>query len=221
MNKKRPVGRPSSTAASGHAAIIEAVYVLLDSMSVRDLTMEAVARRAGVGKPTLYKWWGSKAELVMAMLEERMVPDLTSPTSPDLETSIRIKARRLVDIGRGYFGRVLCGLIAEGQSDLTILERLRTTYIMPRRAETISDIQSAQEIGQFPLGVDPERIVDFVFGSIYFALLTGTHVLDHSYADALVDTAFSQIVGGDTITTTTLLAAEDQTTQGKAAAEPE
>lgn len=51
---------------------MDAVYALLQERSVRDLTMEAVARRAGVGKPTLYKWWPSKAALVFAMFHERL-----------------------------------------------------------------------------------------------------------------------------------------------------
>lgn len=193
--EKRPVGRPHSTAASAHGAIMAAVRSLLETTSVRDLTIEAVARTAGVGKPTLYKWWGSKADLVMAMLNELMVPDLVAPTSDDLETSIRIKAHRLVDIGNGFFGRVLCGLIAEGQSDPAVLAKLRADYIMPRRAETAQDIRRAQARGRFPATIDPERIVDFVFGSLYFAMLTGTHALDHAYADALVDTVFRPITG--------------------------
>ncbi len=221
MIEKRPVGRPPSTAASGHAAIIEAVHALLETISVRDLTMEAVARRAGVGKPTLYRWWESKAELVMAMLEERMVPDLTSPTSADLETSIRIKAHRLIEIGNGYYGRVLCGLIAEGQNDPAILARLRTNYIMPRRAETARDIRRAQDRGCFPSQIDPDRIIDFVFGSIYFALLTGTHRLDHGYADALVDTVFRHIAGDDRAATGTPPAADYRADPGAGATEPD
>ena len=49
---------------------MDAVYSLLQKKSVRDLTMEEVAKRAKVGKPTLYKWWSTKAALVLAMLCE-------------------------------------------------------------------------------------------------------------------------------------------------------
>ena len=48
-------GRPPSEMAASHAVIMNAVYALLQEKSVRDLTIEAVAKRAGVGKPTLYK----------------------------------------------------------------------------------------------------------------------------------------------------------------------
>ena len=59
METKSPArtrtGRPPAAAAESHAAIMDAVYALLQEGPARDLTMEAVARRAGVGKPTLYK----------------------------------------------------------------------------------------------------------------------------------------------------------------------
>jgi len=72
-------GRPPSAMAASHAVIMDAVYALLAEKSVRDLTIEAVAKRAGVGKPTLYKW-PTKATLVLAMLCERMAPKLEKPT---------------------------------------------------------------------------------------------------------------------------------------------
>jgi len=61
------IGRPRSEAAVSHAAIMDAVYGLLKEKPARDLTMDAVAKRAGVGKPTLYKWWPSKAAHIIAL----------------------------------------------------------------------------------------------------------------------------------------------------------
>src|SRR5262249_28080784 len=68
----RTKGRPPRKGATAHPAIMDAVYELLHEQSVRDLTMEAVAKRAKVGKPTLYKWWPTKAALVLAMFAERI-----------------------------------------------------------------------------------------------------------------------------------------------------
>src|SRR4029077_15109820 len=72
-------GRPPRQAAESHAAIMDAVYALLQEKSVRDLTMEEVAKRARVGKPTLRKWWPPKATLVLAILCDRMAPSLEKP----------------------------------------------------------------------------------------------------------------------------------------------
>src|ERR1700681_2081644 len=111
------IGRPRSEAAASHAAILDAVYELLQEKSARDLTMEAVAKRAGVGKPTLYKWWPTKATLVLAMLCERMAPKLEKPTVLTAEESLRLRVRRLIDAFSGPFGKIVAGLIAEAQSE--------------------------------------------------------------------------------------------------------
>ena len=62
--------------AASHDVIMDVVYALLQQKPVRDLTMESVAKQARVGKPTLYKWWPTKATLVLAMLCERMAPEI-------------------------------------------------------------------------------------------------------------------------------------------------
>src|SRR4029450_13375429 len=107
-------GRPPRQSAEAHAAIMDAVYHLLLTTSVRDLTMEEVAKRAKVGKPTLYKWWPTKAALVLAMLCERMAPNLEKPTALTADESLRFRVRRLIDAFNGPFGKVVGGVLAEG-----------------------------------------------------------------------------------------------------------
>ncbi len=189
---RRP-GRPPSAAANAHDAIMAAVHDLLQVQSVQDLTIEAIARHAGVGKPTLYKWWGSKADIVLAMVKERVEPALDPPTDLSLEASVQFKARRLVDAFNGFFGRVMTGLIAEAQHDADLRDRIKEAYILPRRAGTVADIRKAQTDGTFPPELDPEILVDQIFGSLYFHLLTGVRPLTHAYADELVETVFSRL----------------------------
>ena len=122
-------GRPPSEAAASHAAIMDAVYALLQEKSVRDLTMEEVARRAKVGKPTLYKWWPTKATLVLAMLCERMAPKLDLATDLTAEESLRFRVRRLIDAFNGPFGTIVAGLIAEGQSEPGILQQFFDRWV--------------------------------------------------------------------------------------------
>src|SRR3984885_15350281 len=107
----RRKGRAPRQTAASHAAMLDAVYALLQEKSVRDLTMEEVARRAKVGKPTLYKWWSTKATLVLAMLCERMAPNLAMPTVLTAEESLRLRVRRLIDAFNGPFGNIVAGLI--------------------------------------------------------------------------------------------------------------
>jgi len=104
-------GRPPSEMAASHSAIMDAVYTLLQEKSVRDLTIEEVAKRARVGKPTLYKWWPTKATLVLAMLCERMAPNLEKPTVLTAEESapsgkaVDRRLQRAVRQDRGWADR--------------------------------------------------------------------------------------------------------------------
>ena len=126
-------GRPRSEMAASYSAIMDAVYTLLQQKSVRDLTIEEVAKRASVGKPTLYKWWPTKATLVLAMLCERMAPNLEKPTILTAEESLRLRVRRLIDAFNGPFGKIVAGLIAESQSEPAIRQAFFDRWVSPRR----------------------------------------------------------------------------------------
>ena len=108
-----PIGRPRSEAAVSHAAIMDAVHGLLKEKPARDLTMDAVAKRAGVGKPTLYKWWPSKASLIMAMFHERFGAILEVPEAATAEEALRTRVKHLIAQCNGLFGKVIADLIAE------------------------------------------------------------------------------------------------------------
>jgi AcrR family transcriptional regulator len=62
--------------ADSHNAIIEATAELLATDGYVNFTIENVAAKAGVGKQTIYRWWGSKAELVLEVLRDRLLPEV-------------------------------------------------------------------------------------------------------------------------------------------------
>jgi AcrR family transcriptional regulator len=191
MKKTGPVavrkGRPPSEMAASHAVIMDAVYALLQVKSVRDLTMEAVAKRAGVGKPTLYKWWPTKATLVLAMLCERMAPKLEKPTVLTAEESLRFRARSLIKAFNGPFGRIVAGLIAEGQSEPAVLQEFFDRWISPRRNATITDLQRGKDAGELRSETEPELLNDAIFGAIYYRMLLRSGPLTTRFGEDLVE----------------------------------
>jgi AcrR family transcriptional regulator len=180
-------GRPRSEAATSHAAIMDAVYALLQKQSVRDVTMEAVAKRAGVGKPTLYKWWPTKATLVLAMLCERMAPNLEKPVGLTAEESLRLRVRRLIDAFNGPFGPIVAGLVAEGQSEPAIRQAFFDRWVSPRRTATIADLQRAKDTGELRGKTEPELLNDSIFGAIYYRLLLRSGPLTRRFGEELVE----------------------------------
>lgn len=191
-------GRPPAENAASHVAIMDAVYALLQEKSVRDLSMEEIARRAGVGKPTLYKWWPSKSALVMAMFHERIARKREVSSVKTAEDSIRSKVRRLIREFNGLFGKVMGELIAEGQSDPEILRDLREQHMLPRRAATIADIERGKLAGELPTDLEPELLIDAIFGALYFRFLLRLGPLTDSYGQELVDQVFRGLNAGRT-----------------------
>jgi AcrR family transcriptional regulator len=166
--------------------ILNAVFELLQETSVRDLTMEAIAKRAKVGKPTLYKWWPSKAALVFAVFHERVAVAADMPTSTTAEQAIRTKVRRLIHEFNGLFGKVMADLIAEGQSEPDILSELVDQHINARRTATAAEIEEGKRNGEFDASVDAQLLIDAIFGPLYFRHLLRHAPLTQAYGDALV-----------------------------------
>src|SRR5690606_30249477 len=65
-------GRPRSEAA--RRAILDATFDKLTHTNVRDLSIEAIASAAGVGRATIYRWWPNKAALMVDAVTERHLP---------------------------------------------------------------------------------------------------------------------------------------------------
>jgi AcrR family transcriptional regulator len=168
---------------------MDAVYALLGEKSARDLTMEAVAKRAGVGKPTLYKWWPSKAALILAMFHERIDNQSSPSPSGTAEQIMRATVRRLICSFNGLFGKVMADLIAEGQSEPDILKQLYEQHMRPRREAAIESLRQAIKAGEFTSEMHPELVIDSVIGIIYFRMLLKFEPLTEEYGDQLIDQA--------------------------------
>jgi AcrR family transcriptional regulator len=191
--KQRRRGRPPADAATAHDAILDAVYELLQKQSVRDLTIEAVAQRAGVGKPTIYRWWPSKAALVMDMFEERVATQFRMSDGATADATIRRSVRVLIRLLNGFFGKVSAEIIAEGQSEPDVLREYRERYVLKRRAFSHDVIQRAKASGEFRDDVDPHLLIDMIYAPIYYRLLVRHEKLDKSFGDALVDRVMASV----------------------------
>jgi len=168
---------------------MDAVYELLEEKSARDLTMEAVAKRANVGKPTLYKWWPTKAALIMAMFHERLDRPSEFPVTVTAEEALRAKMQRLVHVVNGFFGKVVRELIAEGQSDPEILREFYEQHASLRRAAAVADVERGKASGEFSADTNAELLVDAIVAPVYYRLLLRFAPLTEKYGNDLIDQA--------------------------------
>jgi AcrR family transcriptional regulator len=153
--------------------------------------MEAVAKRAKVGKPTLYKWWPTKAALVLAMFAERIaIARPVAAQGSTAEDAIRNAAVALVRAFKALPGKIVAELIAEGQSEPEVLRSLFDQQIRARRAAIAAQIERGKEDGELHPDADTDLLVDTVFGAIFYRLLFRSAPLNERFADELVHQVF-------------------------------
>ena len=179
----RRIGRPRSE--ESRKAILEATWELLKTTSLRDTSIEAIARKSGVGKTTIYRWWPSKVAVVMDAFVENVLAATPFPEDVSATEAITQQMASLVQAFSGEYGRIVAQIIAEGQADPEALASYRDRFIYSRRAAAKTIIQKGIENGEFDPELDAEMAIDILYGSIYFRLLVGHLPLDQHFAEEL------------------------------------
>ncbi|WP_404786925.1 TetR/AcrR family transcriptional regulator [Altericista sp. CCNU0014] len=177
------IGRPRSE--ESQAAILDATWELLKTTSLRDLSIEAIARASGVGKTTIYRWWPNKAEVVMDAFIAKLSPEIQFPQSVSATEAIAQQMTLLVKAFSGEYGRIVAQIIAEGHACPEALTSYRDRFLYPRRAAAKAIIEQGIESGEFDPSLDPELAIDILYGAIYFRLLVGHLPLDRQFAEEL------------------------------------
>src|SRR5262249_5764883 len=150
------------------------------------LTIENVARHAGVGKQTIYRWWKSKAELVLEAYANHTASKLPMPDKgglrADLEWFFCGAFKRLTDIS----GPIMRGLMADAVYDSEFLAILREVLIAKRRAVLLQVLERGQARGELKSDADLDVMVDLMFGALWYRLLMQHAKLDSRFAKQLV-----------------------------------
>jgi AcrR family transcriptional regulator len=178
--------------ASSRAAILEATVALLEEVGYRGLTVEGVAQRAGVGKQTIYRWWGgSKAALVLEAFgdvgDRRVEPLDTGDVRADLLAVLA----PVFDLHAGSLrrGTALANktLMAEAQLDPGFHERYAALHAH-WRGPLATAVARGVERGELAPETDPGTVVDLLLGGAWYRLLLEHAPLDPAAAVVLVDT---------------------------------
>ncbi|TPM10053.1 TetR/AcrR family transcriptional regulator [Mesorhizobium sp. B2-3-11] len=151
-------------------AILEAAEAVLVEAGYAGFSIEAVARRARAGKPTIYRWWPSKAALLLEVYQRQKRVDV--PDTGGLEEDLVGFLTNLFSHWRETSsGSVFRSLIAEAQSDETAAEAL-ADYAGGRRAHTRQIIERANARGEIASDIDPAVVADLVASYAWRHLLT-------------------------------------------------
>ena len=199
-NKERPKakalgGRPRDELATDR--ILASALELAEESGFDALTTEGVAARAGVGKMTIYRRWPNVwAVVVDAILAEvtRVSPVVERATAREsLTVSMKLVAKSF----RGRHGRLFRPLIGRAQVDDMLRAAIDERWLTPRRELSRGIVRRGIERGELRPGLDPDVVIDALYGPLYHRLLLpygGTEVrLGDAYIDSLVDAVFGGI----------------------------
>jgi AcrR family transcriptional regulator len=168
-----------------HAAILAATLAQLTSVGYQRLTIERVAAEAGVGKATVYRWWPSKARLVVEALTSCSDFPPVEPTG-DLRSDVHALVTRAIDfIVNTPMGRTLPQLVDDFGEDPEARAQL-LQWLGPIHAGHLALLYSAAGRQEIPHNVDPVLILDIIAGTVLYrgVLSSGP---DTRFADQLTD----------------------------------
>jgi AcrR family transcriptional regulator len=180
-----PAGRPRSEAT--RRQILEAAISLLQDKSIQAISIEAIAREAGVSKATIYRWWESKASVVIDAFIEQHLVKTTLPRGMRPRDAIAHHFRSLVVQYSGWSGRLVAQIIAEGQSDPSILRVFRERFHYGRRAVVREMLEEWKNSGDISKNSNIEVLMDLIYGPVYMRLMIGHAPLDEPFAESHIN----------------------------------
>ncbi|WP_131740345.1 TetR/AcrR family transcriptional regulator [Actinomadura roseirufa] len=170
------------------ATITATVLAELAEHGYARLSMEAVARRAGVGKSALYRRWPAKRDMVVAALSERAVPLAEIEDTGSLRGDLLATLRAILAwLTTPPMAAVLPDLVAEAGRDEALAEAMRTMIGEPRRARGAATLRRAVDRGELSPGTDIELALDLVAAPLYWHLKVRHAALEPDYLESLAD----------------------------------
>jgi AcrR family transcriptional regulator len=189
QEKKPSRGRPRDPAT--RRRILAAAAKLLDEGGLGAVTMEAIAARAGVGRPTVYREWPNAHAVAMSAFLERDRTAATSRKSRSALAALRSGLRELAETLTTRAGRSTAMMIAAAQSDSELAKVFRTHFVMKSREEGRALLARATAEGDIRRNIHIEAALDLIYAPFYFRLLIGHASLTSRDTDAILDLALA------------------------------
>jgi len=187
----RSRGRPRDPAT--RKRILAAASQLLDEGGLSAVTMEAIAARAQVGKPTVYRECPNANAVAMSAFLERARRPAARARSRTALLALKRQLRELSEAFATRAGRSTVMMIAAAQNDSELAKVFRTHFVMKNREEGRTLLLRAMEEGDVRRGIDIEAALDLIYAPFYFRLLMGHAPLSTHDTDVILHLALKGI----------------------------
>jgi len=180
----RARGRPRDPDVD--ARVVCAARRLLAEKGYEALSFEAIAQATGVGKPTIYRRWPTKAHLAAEIATgdgAEGLPDIIA------EQGLAAQIRAIVAQAANFYGKpemkaAVLGVLANAQSDAGLRDQFNRLEDETRR-QMHAIVAKGQAAGLIHEGVDPDALFDTISGSVIFRFLLSEVPMPADYVDAI------------------------------------
>jgi AcrR family transcriptional regulator len=170
-------------------SILVAAFDLTGEVGYAGLTIEGIAARSGAGKQTIYRWWPSKADVLLDALAVKADLHVPVPDEGAYPADLRAFLAASFVLGRDQrVVHLLRGLMAQAQIDEEFGERFRASFLQSRRDALGIILDHAQARGDLPSYPSPGTVADIIFGVIWYRILATRQPVDQQLVDELVTT---------------------------------
>ena len=177
--KPRPKGRPRSEKSRKN--ILKATNSLLLHMSVQELSIEAIAKKAKVGKTTIYRWWPNKAAVVMDALISQPGLAAPLPTPRNNAEAITLQIEKLIRMLDSNNGDTIAQLFSEAQGSDEARQIFNSNFLTPLVDALAFSLEKGIEEKEFRSSLDIRTAVDMLCGPIFFRLMAHPEDLNEDF----------------------------------------
>lgn len=190
---RRSIGARRNPASQ--EAILDAAEAVLSEAGIAGFSIEAVARRARAGKPTIYRWWPHRTALMLDVYR-RFKNSKTFPDTGSLRGDlVSFLQHHLLGFWKGSLcGTVYRAVVAEAQTDPEAAKVLNA-YQADRKAYSAQIVERAKARGEVPAETDAALVMDLVVSYAWHQLLLGQLEEAYDKAPAVIDMILVGVAG--------------------------
>lgn len=189
MSRNQGSARPSQLDPAVTEVIRQAVLQEFAAKGYKGMSMEGVARVAGVGKMTLYRRWAGKEEMtvgVLAGIED--VDEAVTPDTGDVVEDVVLMLKEFMDsIVQPPLGPIYLDLISEAHRNPRLAEALTELMDSPRRTRGAAVFERAKERGDLEPDFDVDLALDVLAGTLFWRAVARRRTVDRDYVRAMID----------------------------------
>ena len=178
-------GRPRDQMVK--ASILGAAIGIIDDEGPAGFSIDAIAKRAGTSRPTLYRWWRSKGEILLDALLEVTSEQVSYGQHATLIDDLKRHGRDYAALLAGPYGAAYRAVFAEGLADTQFMALVRNRLIGPRRASTKERLKAAITANELPADTDLEALIDALYAPFLYRLILGHQPLTSEFSDTHIE----------------------------------